>query len=222
MLKEFDPVKLSLEENQYLKARLGLPPIVALRDRPEQVTDAAVRPVIEGVYELQELEKHGYDGQPFQWVGIEAMKKAIDVYLEQAAKWARNKGRKGAPRFPSMCSFDGRGRAFLGGPGSDSGQVRTYFDSEGTRVPFAINLVYEDVEAWHPDWITQKPVTRPDLKLKVDEDLHRVECFCGHTEQFKEGSRASYSIARGRMSKHLRRATDNPDDHRSLHLAEFD
>lgn len=236
MLTEFDPVKFSIEENKFLLKHLGSSSVVALKDirpsflaapnhkdknpvcYPEGVIPAAVKPVLDGVLELEELEKH--DNQ--KWVGIQAIKDAITRYVEEAEKWQANKGRRGAMRFPSMYTFDSRGRGHLGGVGADSGQVRTFFDSTGTRIPFAISLLPSGDEAWRPEWLTQNPAIPTVKKTLVDsKEFSRIDCFCGHTESYKDGSRASYSAARARMSKHLRRATDSVDDHRELHTQEF-
>jgi len=221
MYTDFDPVKLSLEENQFVLDHVGEPPVVAMGvPRPVQVTEAAVRPVLEGIYELLEREKH----EGLKWVGVEAVKSAIRTYLEQSAKWEKNKSRRGAPRFPSMYSFDGRGKAHWRGIGSDSEFVRTYFDATGNRVPFAISLLPAREAAWKPEWITKESVEAlPKItqSLVVNDDLHRIECFCGHTEVFREDSRSSYNAARARMSKHLRKSTDRIDDHRELHTNEF-
>lgn len=239
MLQEFDPVKLSIRENQFIIDHVGEPPVVAFQSVPEGVTRAAVKPIIDGVYELIELEKHESQG----WVGVEAVKQASITYIKQAKAWAANKGRKGAPRFPSMSSFDSRGRAHLGGVGSDSGQVRTYFDAQGNRIPFAIHLQLNVDEVWVPEWLAKSPVASPspdptpvthvgqpsdttgvralDPKLIINDELSRIECFCGHTEKFRVESRASYNAARARISKHLRKAIDQVDDHRLLHTLEF-
>lgn len=229
----FDPVKFSLEENKFLLKHLGEPSVVALSDirparlpepnkkdknpiyYPEGVTPAAVKPALDGIYELIELERH--QGQ--EWIGLEALKGAISTYIEQAEKWAAQKGMRGAPRFPSMYAFDSRGRAHLGAVGSDSGQVRTYFDKDGNRIPFAIHLRGEQ-ETWKPDWIAQT-VAIPTKTLVENDEAGRWECFCGHTEKFSKESRSSKTAARARMSKHMRRATDSVDDHRELHTQEF-
>lgn len=218
MLNEFDPVKLSLEENQFIIENIGKAPVVALRNRVNpQVTLAAVKPVIDGVYELIETAK---DDPMFKWVGIEAVKQACQVYLDQAAKWEKNKGRPGAVRFPSMYAWDHRGKPHWRGVGSDSEQVRTYFDSEGNRIPFKISLIPAAQEAWQPEWIAQVKAM-PAWKLVVNSELNRIECPCGATETFKPESRASYNAARARMSKHLRRVTDQVEEHRELHTSEF-
>lgn len=217
MLTEFDPVTLSLEENEFVIANVGKAPVVGLRDRPNHVTLASVKPILEGVYELIEAQK---DDPTFKWVGVEAVKTACRTYLEQAAKWAKNKGRPGAVRFPSMYAWDSRGKPHWRGVGSDSGQVRTYFDSEGNRIPFKISLIPASEEAWTPDWIAQAKAI-PAWKLVVNDTLHRIECPCGATETFKPESRASYNAARARMSKHLRRVTEQVEEHRELHTNEF-
>lgn len=221
----FDPVLFSLEENAFLLEHIGEPPVVAMRSAGKGVNPNAVMPALTRVYELTELERHRGE----VWCGVGAIKASIATYLEQAAKWAEDK-RRGAPRFPSMHTFDGRGKPHWAGVGSDSGQIRTYFTPEGRRVPFAVDLIPSDAPTWKPEWLptpaapNASPDEQPINGLAVNTELHRIECLvpaCGHTESFNPDSRASFSAARGRMSKHLRTATQRPDDHREIHTNEF-
>ena len=101
----FDPVVYSLEENRFLAAHVGEPPIIALRAIEPTVNPAAVRPVLSRVYELMELEKH----EPgFSWVGVDAIKTAITTFLAKMAEWSAGSARGRAPRFPSLYSIDAR------------------------------------------------------------------------------------------------------------------
>ena len=218
LMHMFDPVKYSKEENTYLLSHLGEPPVVALRgvEKGGAVNYNAVKPILDRVYELQELEKH--EGQT--WVGVEALKGAITIYLEKAIRWHADH-KRGAPRFPSMSQWDGRGRPHYQGPGSDVGTVKTYFDSTGKRQSFAVELIPSGQTEWRPDWVK---ADAPDEKggLKLDSEKNRFECLiCNHTESFKPESRSSYSAARARMSKHLRTAKVEVDAHRELHTNEF-
>lgn len=245
MLTSFNPVRLSNEENEFLLEHLGQPTLVALRTikgvtnpkpvhtkeknptiYPEGVVPSAVKPILDGINELMDLEKH----EGIKWVGIEKVKDAIKVWLRENAKWAadfkRTRGR--APRYPSLYSFDARGKAYLSGPGSDSGEVRTYFGPSGERIPFEIDLMSDYVAEWAPPAV-HEDIT--DVHLKVDAEASRIECrvpkrdeagvVCGHVETYKAGSRASYNAARARMSKHLRKETDNAEVHREVHTLEF-
>lgn len=217
-MDRFDPVRYSLEENEFLLANLGKPPVVALTSVPPGVISKAVRPILEKVYEFQELASVG---RPVSWVGIDALKERITTYLTQAKKWADDKKRfPRAPRFPSMHSYDGKNRPHRGGPGSDSGQVRTYFDERGERKPFAIDLFEQGSGGWVPEWATNKVLSTKELIDDVDS--HRLECpICKHTESYNTDSRGSYNAARARMSKHLRTSTLETDLHRELHTNEF-
>lgn len=242
MLTNFNPVKFSNQENEFLLKHLGEPSIVALKDikgvinpkaspkdtnpviYPDGVIPASVKPVLDGVYELEELSKH----EGAKWVGIEKIKDAIRMWLKVNAKWAADyKNTRGrAPRYPSLFAWDAKGKGHLGGPGSDSGMIKTYFGKSGERIPFEIELITDFV----PEWIsptTQE--TKSDSRLVVDPDNHRIECrvpmsdgsLCGHTETYKNESRSSYNAARARMSKHLRKAQLESDAHRELHTLEF-
>jgi hypothetical protein len=216
-ITQFDPVSFSTEENRWLLEHLGEPKAVALRNLTPGINPNAIRPLVERIQELEELGE--------AWVGVDALKGAIKTYLEQDAKWAADHARnKRAPRFPSLFSFDSKGRPHLGGPGSDSGQVRTYFDAKGNRLPFAIDLIKDDL----PEWVApgfgvaeSNGTEKLEKGLTVDSDKNRIECFCGHTEQYKADSRASYNAARARISKHLRKATVDVEQHRETHTNEF-
>lgn len=221
-LNEFNPVTLSTAENEFLLAHLGEPPVVALREC-RLPTTAAVKPILLRVQELEDLHKH--EGQT--WQGTEVIKESIRQWLKMNAKWAADHKRsKRAPRWPSLASYDARGRAHRGGPGSDAGIVRTYFGPAGERIPFAVPFVADDMPEWVAPGFTE---ASPDGLLYEDAATNRIECrvpigdgkICGHTESYKASSRASYSAARGRMSKHLRGATENVDGHRELHTNEF-
>lgn len=209
----FDPVKYSIKENEYLREVLGQPTIVALRSKPADVNVAAVRPVLERIQELVDLEKHAN----LEWCGVDALKKSITIYLEQAEKWSLDK-RRGRPRYPSMHTFDSRGVAHRSGPGSDQGQVRTYFEGD-KRIKFEVQLIADNVEEYRPEWFE---ADKPKNGLILDKDKNRIECsVCGHTETYRPDSRGSYNVARGRMSKHLRNAKDEVQAHREIHTNEF-
>lgn len=248
MLTQFDPVKFSRQECDFLIRNLGKPSVVALKEikgivnpaaqrgvdgrikdtnpviYPDGVVPANVKPVLDGIYELIELEKH----EGLKWVGIEAVKTALNTWVREDSKWeeAYNRTRGRAPRYPSLYAWDARGQGHWAGAGSDSGQVKTYFGPAGERIPFQIDLIYEARQDWTP------PVAE-DRQFKsalfLDDKAHRIECrvpnpdgtFCGHTENYKPDSRASYNAARARMSKHLRKATVEADAHRELHTLEF-
>ncbi len=217
-LSQFNPVKFSIEENEFLLAHIGEPPLVAIRSIPDKVNMRAVRPILDRVYELDQLEQHS----GLIWAGVDAIKASIQAYLAQAEKW-RQDTRRGAPRFPSMYSFDGRNKAHKYGTGSDAGEVKSYFDPTGKRIPFAVELIDAEAPDWQPDWAaTQAGTDPPQAGLKVEADKSRIECqICGHTEQFKAESRGSFNAARARMSKHLRSADKEVEAHRELHTNEF-
>lgn len=247
MLTSFDPVQFSNAENQFFLDHLGEPSIVVLRQikgqingqaaypargkadatpivYPEGVIPASVKPILDGIYELEALSKLN----EVKWVGIEKVKAAIRVWFGENQKWsASHKRNPKNPRWPSLYSFDAKGNARLGGPGSDSGQVRTYFGPAGERIPFALDLLVPDEDSmWEPPKFSEQP---SDNRLKVDLEAHRIECriknpdgtICGHTESYKLDSRSSYNAARARMSRHLRKATTEIEAHRELQTLEF-
>ena len=234
----FDPVQFSLEENTWLLKHIGEPWIVAGKDiRPESyvpgsrsdknpirypdgVNPNAVKPVVDRIYELIELETR----LGTKWCGVEVVKESVSTYLAQAARWKADK-RRGAPRFPSLQSYDTKGRPHISGPGSDSEQVNTYFAPDGSRKPFAVEYVPSGVGEWKAEWAEKvaEVAEQPVEGLHVNKELSRIECFCGHTEKFNSESRASFNAARGRISKHLRndKAPELVEQHRELHTSEF-
>lgn len=242
MLTSFNPVLFSNEENKFFLTHIGKPSVVALKEirgivnpkahpkdknpiiYPDGVVPASVKPVLDGIYELQELEKH----EGLKWVGVEKVKTAIQAWLTQNAKWKfdhdRTRGR--APRYPSLWAFDAKGKGHLGGPGSDSGMVKTYFGPAGERIPFEIDLLNEFVAEWTAPTVQDE---KQDARLVVDADSCTIQCkvplptggFCGHVEKYKTSSRSSYNAARARMSKHLRKATEELEAHREVHTMEF-
>lgn len=234
-LDRFDPVDYTVESNKWLLIHLGEPWVIAGRDihpqrldnpargdknpihYPDGVVPAEVKPIIDRVYELEELRNLKGEG----WIGLDELKGSIVTYIEQAEKWAADK-RRGAPRFPSLHTYDAKGRPHRGGPGADSGKVKTYFNRLGERLEFAVELVPSGQGAWVADWADKvADMDQPTEGLKVNHELARWECFCGHTEKFKEDSRSSFNAARARMSKHLRTATDETSKHREIHTVEF-
>jgi hypothetical protein len=220
---EFDPVLYSREELDWLLENIDKPVVVAMKALTPGINSNAVRPLLERLQELVSLEQH----EDQKWVGFEAVKTAIRTYIEQDKKWEfeHNRRPKSVPRFPSLYSWDANGKGHLGGVGSDAGRVRTYFAPDGKRIPFAINLVPDYI----PEWVPPVTETPGDLKLVEDAAMNRWECrvptiegkICGHTESYKEGSRSSRAAARARMSKHLRKATLNPEGHWEVHTNEF-
>lgn len=220
-ISTFNPVKFSDAENKFLYENLGKETILAMRVLTPPVNPKAVRPILDRVNELIALEKH--DGA--KWVGVERLKEAIAQWIKQNQKWAfDHKRNKKAPRWPSLFSYDSKGRPHWSGPGSDSGEVRTYFGPAGERIPFEVLLVPENYAEWTAPTVEQSG----DPALYVDPEANRIECrvpvdggICGHTESYKPGSRSSYNAARARMSKHLRKATANAESHRELHTNEF-
>lgn len=235
----FDPVSYSLEENRFIIEHAGKPWVVAAQHiRPVRLPDAhpkdkhpiyypdgvnpnAVKPMLDRIYELMEMETH--TGQT--WVGVGAIKEAAQVYLAAQAQWQADK-KRGAPRFPSMHSFDSKGRPHRQGPSSDSGRVSTYFAPDGSRKPFKVDLIPTDPGGWVADWAVNASVAdRPTDGILHDEANRRFECLiCRHTEQYKAESRTSQNMARSRLSKHLRKPSGDArtdELHREAHTNNF-
>lgn len=222
----FDPTQYSVAENEFIKAHIHEAPVVAMRALPVQgVNPRAVKPVFDKVMELNQLQAAD---PTLTWKGPEVIIDAIDTWFAQNAKWRKDVLR-GAPRYPSLNSFTSKGRPMRGGPGSDNGLIKTYFRPDGSRAEFAVSLTDEGSATWVPEWI-DRAVAEPEkqapkpvkLSLTVNAEANRIECdICGHAESFNPESRQSYNSARARISKHLRKATIQADEHKELHTMEF-
>jgi len=214
----FDPVALSLPENQFLIDHLGKAPAVVARiPLPVGVNAKAVMPVIEKVYGLLEVEKHDNEA----WVGLDALKARCRLYLQHSEEWLRMKAARGPsfPRYPTMAGWDSRGRAAMGATGSDCGWVRTYFDDQGDRHPLAVALHGDEVVHELPRWVRQT-VKYSDLLTNDEEGWIRCP-ICQVTEKYQVESQASRASAQGRMAKHLLHAKEHVEAHRDLHLKVF-
>lgn len=229
----FNPVHYSIEENKFLLSHLGEPPTVALRDirpaplaapakkesvpynYPGGINPGAVRPVLERIYELEELKRHRKES----WIGVDAVKARIRIYLQKQEEWEAGAARGRSPRFPSLYTFDTKNRPHRSGPGSDTGTVKTYIGEDGQRHEFAIDLIHDTDEP-----LVAEAAVGPEVLgegLVVNPDLNRIECFCGHVEKFDPNSQSSYNLARGRIAKHLLKATEIPERHREIHANVF-
>lgn len=212
----FDPVLLSIEENQFLLEHAGKPPAVVSRVRlPVGVNAKAVMPVIEQIYALEEIAKH--DKEP--WVGVEAVKERCRIYLEQHQTWTDLQGKHGTnpnwPAFPTMAGWDSKGKPSIGATGSDSGRVRTYFDAQGDRKLFALPLHGDDGPTFQVPWLKSTPMFD---KLIADDTKGFVRCpICEHTDKYNVDAPSDRNAAYARMARHLTSAKEQIEAHRELH-----
>jgi hypothetical protein len=215
-MNQFDPVLYSREECAFLLEHLGKPTSVALRDIKPPVNVKAMREVFDRVNELEDLKKHSN----LHWAGVDAIKASIKKWIEVDSKWEADyiRTRGLAPRQPSMYSFDVKGRPHRSGIGSDTHRPRTWFDAQGQRHPFAIDLQPEYTAEWAGPGFTETPLT---AALEVNQVANRIECFCGHTESFNPDKRSSWAAARARMSRHMRKATERVEEHKEGYELEF-
>jgi hypothetical protein len=202
-MKSFHPVRYSLEENQFFLNHLGESPVVALQQStPDGVNPVTVQEVLGELYELDELEKH----RGVTWAGQKAVAEIITRYLSEHEKWGEM-AKRGAPRFPTMYAWDGRGRPHRGGISSDSGEVTTYFDDNGDRQPLSVPLREEAIQAFKAPWVKKNQPIPENLIEDMDKGV--LQCpIDGWTSNFKSESRQSYNMARGRMAKHCRSSKD--------------
>ena len=202
-MEVFDPVKYSVEENQFFLKHLGEAPIAALQSPlPTGVNRVVVEEVLGGVYELDELESH----RGVKWAGKGVIEQAINRYLTARDQWDEF-AKKGAPRFPTMHAWDGKGKPHRGGIGSDSGRVTTTIKANGERELLAVSLHDPLSSAFQAPWAKpQEPV--PEACVE-DAEKGVLQCpVDGWTTNFKPESRQSYNLARARMTKHCKASKD--------------
>jgi hypothetical protein len=202
-IEVFDPATYSLEENAFFLKHLGEAPLAVMQNTlPAGVNPAAVEQGLGRLYELSQLEQH--QGTP--WAGLDRISSAITCYLTEHARW-REMAKRGAPAFPSMYAWDGKGRPHRSGIGSDSGRVRTYFTENGERKPFAVPLVEVIPEAFAAPWVkADEPI--PDACLE-NAEKGTMECpIDGFSTQWNPDSRQAYNLARARMARHCKSSKD--------------
>jgi len=222
-LTEFDPVSYSIEGNAFLADHLGESRAVAtLRGIPAGV-GRDVLEILDDLYRYDQMVSAA--GQT--WVGFEALKARARIYIEQLAKWEAAyqlhvKRDPNYPRYPSMCAWDGFGRYHKAAVGSDSGRVKTYFDEEGNRQPFAIELQPPDADGYVPEW--QRGLVKPSIfkALEEDEEAGFFECpICKTRESYEPQSVSGRNAARAKMARHLTSAKREKDAHKQLHALVF-
>tara|TARA_R110002020_G_scaffold364119_2_gene576401 strand:+ start:1552 stop:2193 length:642 start_codon:yes stop_codon:yes gene_type:complete len=201
-MEVFDPVKYSLAENKFFLTHLGESPVVALEETlPKGVNPTEVQAVLGAVFELQELEEH----RGKAWVGTEALRKSIRTYLHEAEKW-RDLALRGAPRFPTMHAWDGKGRPHRGGIGSDANQVTTWLDEDGTRHPFKVSMHEQPIQAAMPWTKEAEPI--PDAYIH-DEEKGVIQCpIDGWSTNYNPDSRSAFNVAHARMARHCKASKD--------------
>lgn len=215
----FNPPRFSDAELVWLSDHIGQPPVVAFRDAlPPAVNIAAVRPVIERVYELIELEKHNGS----RWVGPERVREAIATYLSVSTEWRKRHAvsPRARPRWPSLHQTDMSRRLHRGGVGSDANVVSSYEDQNGTRKFFAIALTTPYGEA--PEERDEVPTLPAGINLSLVEEPGVLFCpVCRFSRTFSDDSSSSRNVARAQMARHLKTATKEPDWHRAVYNQEF-
>ena len=167
----FDPVLYSIAENRFFLKHIGESPVAVMQSPlPKGVQPEAVQDVLGTIYELDELEKH----RGTAWVGHQPIQDTIETYLREWERWAED-AKRGAPRFPTLHAWDGKGRPHRGGVGSDSSRVTTYMDENGKRQPFRVDLKYTIPQDFKPSWV-QEEEPLPDALV---EDAEKGFSFGG-------------------------------------------
>lgn len=134
----FEPANYSLEELAFIREHLTETPNVALHGSlPKGVSAVEVRRALGRFSELEELSRV----KKVPWAGYEPIKDSIDRFIAFQEKCLQGQA-QGEPRHPSQKTWDSMGGMTDGGIGSDASEkVRTELLPDGSRKPFAVNLV---------------------------------------------------------------------------------
>lgn len=201
----FDPVSYSIAENRFFLKHIGESPVAVMQSPlPKGVCADAVEEVLGKVYELDELQKH----RGTSWVGHAPITSSIELYLREWDRWAAD-AKRGAPRFPTLHAWDGKGRPHRGAVGSDSSRVTTYMDADGKRQPFRVEL--HDIgtpQDFKPSWVKEEEPL-PDA-LVEDAEKGVLQCpVDGWATNYNPDSRSAYNMAKARMSRHCKTSKDD-------------
>ncbi len=224
-MERFEPAVLSLPECAFILDHLGESPTVALHGGvPHGVNPIEITRHLTEFRTREELRAER--GVP--WAGFDLIKNSISAYLEWQAR-TREIQAQGGPRHPSMFTWDSQGNISRGGIGSDSSDmVRSYITDDGERIKFGVTLgldptITSDARGLMP-WVGVRSETHRMIDtLTHDADKGTITCgICQFTQSYKvKGGRGAYNMARGHMSRHLKRAKDEIARHRVLHRREF-
>jgi hypothetical protein len=227
----FEPAVLSMPELTFLLDHLTEAPHVALhKGTPPGVNPVEIRRHLTQLQELDQLQQaHGV-----AWAGFEAVKDSILRYLawsERTEEIYRRTGgdvSRSSIRHASLFAWDEHGNAYKAGIDADAGEmVRTEILDDGTRKPFGVNLlepeghVIPQLDEVAP-WVRK---SRSEIAKVVDtiSDTQKgrhgsLTCsICGKAEAYDVKSRQTFTMARTRMSKHLKGAKTDVARHRLLY-----
>lgn len=245
----FEGSAYSMEELAFLIAHFGENAMQAMppeEDLPEGVNEAAVGPILDRTYALdqyQNLLRERHEDETLQiWVGFDEMKAVCEKtleWLEQCAELKRRtKGASAEVRLaaavPSLHMWDpSTDRPSLYGVGSDTDRVLTALTPEGQRVELYTELRQMGIGAIKAlsgvaAFIKKTKATQhhsdkllettPDtLTIEEDEDNGIVKCpLCGKAETYRVSVSAQKRRALSLMTKHCKEESVSKVDQHHL------
>lgn len=222
----FEPADFSLEELKFMKEHLGETPNVALHgDVPSGVNPVAIQVALGRFSELDELMKIKATGtrKPQPWAGYEAIADAIDRFISWQERSLEIQ-RQGGPRHPSMHSWDSTGAMSTGGIGTDSVEkVRNEIMDDGTRKPFAVELLKLEGKTPNMPWV-KKQVVADRVEHNADGTYRCTICNKIVATYDTEGLNVKKvrNHARSEAAKHLRTSRKEVTRHRAILNVPFD
>lgn len=226
MTDRFEPADYSIEELKFMKEHLGETPNVALHGEiPTGVNPAAIQCALGRFTELDELSKIKATAKrkPQPWAGYEAIVDSIDRFINWHETSLEIKA-QGGPRHPSMHSWDSTGAMSTGGIGTDSVEkVRTEILNDGTRKPFAVDLLKLDGKTPNMPWVT-KQASADRIEHNADGTYRCTICNKIVATYETEGSnvKRARNKARSDAAKHLKTSRKEVSRHRAIANVPFD
>jgi hypothetical protein len=226
MTDKFEPADYSIEELQFIKEHMGETPNVALHgELPDGVNPAAIQVALGRFSELDELSKIKATAKrkPQPWAGYEAIEDSIDRFIAWHDKSLKIQA-QGGPRHPSMHSWDSTGAMSTGGIGTDSVEkVRTEILDDGTRRPFAVDLLKLNGKSPDMPWV-KKHVAADRI---VHNENGTYQCtICNKIVATYDTDAMDVRKARNRSRaeavKHLKNARREVSRHRAIINVPFD
>lgn len=244
----FEGSAFSNQECLFLLENLGQAPIVALDEEeeiPEGVNEAAVRPILQRVHDLElyqaaQREKHG--GMELEiYCGIPALRQVLEDTLQWRKEVAELKRRtrgstpemRRAAGAPSLAMWDpDTDIPYFGGIGADSDKVLTALGEGGVRIPLHTEIQASGVGAIKTmagvaKFVKSKTqaeqqgklaeITPNELEFINSGAFSAVKCpICGKAEDYETAKSSTKRAAMARMMQHLQAATVQRDQHRLL------
>lgn len=229
--EHFEPGMFSIPDLHFLSDNLRKPPIAAFHafdpdGKHHGVSQVRTETMLAILYENEQLRQH----EGVAWAGYEAIEDSIARFIAWHERCLEIR-RRGGPPNPSMMHWDDTGHAHKYAIGADSCEmVRTEILDDGSRQAFRVRLQLKPEDALRDSladvapWMKGKAAAIQNDKIEVNTKGRSgfLRCpICQFTQNFQTASPNSQTMARTRMARHLKTATEEVNRHRLLYTKEY-